>query len=778
MYWTVFKLVPSLDRTVALQGLEDEVIITWDEYQVPHISAEYEVDVYMVTGYLHARDRLWQMTTKQYKLEGLHSREIDVDLLELDIFYRTMPFKDLAKQAYRELPERQKKLLDAYASGVNQFILNNKRNLPIEFTLSNANPIEWKPWHTLGVQLLWAWEHQQSYWTKAALVPLHEMRNNTVTQALTGLDVPHIALFGNEAPLIDSTLYIQLRDEFKIFSRGIYPSRTHPASSGFALSGRDADPESALFVSHETPYPPPYQGYEMVIDVGENRRSGVTIPGFPIMIFGQNEALAWAIQPIRVDDGDFITGRIFDSPIETPVNWQTDPMVEEHLTTDFSLSHDIIPLKNGEEFHLVTKRVLGKPVVAVSEDENQYLAFDWAGFTVPTDFGAYLDISAARNISELQEANSRILVPAIQLLFADSDGNSGVLPGGLTLSRTHPLKVRNHQDTGDRTRVERWFPSVTHSDGEAVFFQESPPGNLPPDRYVSLYLSPWERSGRIREVLEHTSGNELASVLPNQLSTDTRSTLAPMLTPVITEVLNEAGPDSLIEMALPYFINWDYDFRSNETAATLFELLMVKLAQNLYEEYLDDTEIEMIFTSPQIPLSAVTRLLLHPEYRPENLPISQHQWIIQSMHETVNHLIEHFGDEPHDWQWGSTSLGSLGSVLYKPTVQKHISARLASHNLFTIAPFSTFGSSHSIRASHFNFNRPFSITGGTSMYRMMFPSPEGKYLSVLNTGQSGNIFSNHYRDQFQLWKEGKYRTGYFDPDTDERTSRHIQRFVP
>jgi len=53
--------LPGLSETIRIAGLERDVEIVHDRNAIPHIQAAFADDAYMALGYLHARDRLFQM---------------------------------------------------------------------------------------------------------------------------------------------------------------------------------------------------------------------------------------------------------------------------------------------------------------------------------------------------------------------------------------------------------------------------------------------------------------------------------------------------------------------------------------------------------------------------------------------------------------------------------------------------------------------------------------------------------------------------------------------
>ena len=55
------RAIPDYNADVVLSGITGSVEVYRDEFGIPHVYAENELDLYRVTGYLQAQDRLWQM---------------------------------------------------------------------------------------------------------------------------------------------------------------------------------------------------------------------------------------------------------------------------------------------------------------------------------------------------------------------------------------------------------------------------------------------------------------------------------------------------------------------------------------------------------------------------------------------------------------------------------------------------------------------------------------------------------------------------------------------
>lgn len=778
VYVTVFNVVPSKSGTVYLDGLSGDLSIYWDEYQVPHIHGNNETDIYMVMGYLHARDRLWQMTKQQYKLEGLHSREIDAELIDLDRFYVTLGFGSIAKQTFAELDYQERIILEAYASGINQYAEKYKRKLPVDFSLSGAAPIKWEPWHTIGIQLLWAWEHQHSFWTKPAFGRIHSLNIPSLGGVLSGMDVAHSDLFGTGNPVISDGCYEAIIKDFWAFTRMTRPAQTRSAGTGMIISQMMQEPLRALLTTREAPLSLPDEGYEMVIHSGGMTRAGITIPGFPVFITGQNNHMAWSLQPLPVDDGDFSAGMLFKESIPEPVYWDTDAALDAKLSEEIQLARHVLTLKNGGENIIVRKTSQGRPIVSVSETENCYLAFDWVGFRQPSDIGAYLRLSSVGNVEEFLHVTESIRLPAVQALFSTVHGSYGRTASGYSFLNNHPLKIRSQQDKSEVTDLGKHIKTDVYEGNIPVFFLEQPISERGNMGVRSMFSPPWNRSERFIELLDNVSNDDIPEKLINEWHNDTYSGFAASLVPIITDILSPSAEDSVIKNILPYLENWNYEFHSNETAATVFQLFLFTSAEYLYAAWLDDTERSLLFTAPQIALNAVSTMLRNPEKWPVSHPMTYEDWVSSSMKTTLEKLDSLIGKQPYDWQWGQVLQADFTPPLFESALHKNRSARMAAEHVYPPGFFSIAGSGHTIKSAHHAITSPFVVSGATTSRHVIIQQPAHLTYSVLSTGQSGNVFSEHFDDQFMLWKQGRLKPGKqpftFNPDNFSK----IQQYKP
>ncbi len=148
-------------QTVNLPGLTAQATVLVDQWGIPHIYASTVEDAYMALGYLHAKDRLFQMVIQNYLAEGRICELVGAYAASSDRFYRTI---GLARAAQRTLdwyvansanPDIASglKVIDAECAGVNAFIKSmTSVTTPLEFKILGFTP---QPWTRLDV-FVWA----------------------------------------------------------------------------------------------------------------------------------------------------------------------------------------------------------------------------------------------------------------------------------------------------------------------------------------------------------------------------------------------------------------------------------------------------------------------------------------------------------------------------------------------------------------------------------------------------------------------------------------------
>ncbi|MHC9543339.1 MAG: penicillin acylase family protein [Vulcanimicrobiota bacterium] len=136
----------------------ENVKIVRDEYGVPHVYATTDDALFFGQGYAMAEDRLFQLEMCRLAASGRLSSVLGEKYLEYDQVQRRDIYNDLEIQKmYLTLPEEQKKVYNAFAAGINQYIKDAKeqpdRKLSIEFHKAKMEPVKWKGEDVIRVYL-------------------------------------------------------------------------------------------------------------------------------------------------------------------------------------------------------------------------------------------------------------------------------------------------------------------------------------------------------------------------------------------------------------------------------------------------------------------------------------------------------------------------------------------------------------------------------------------------------------------------------------------------
>ena len=122
------RALARIDGDVKVQGLESDVRIVRDTWGVPHIYANSDDDLFFAQGYVMAQDRLWQMEMWRRTAEGRAGRVLGPQAVGRDRMARLLKYRGpFDAEELRAITRDAKRLMTAFAAGVNAFIASTRR---------------------------------------------------------------------------------------------------------------------------------------------------------------------------------------------------------------------------------------------------------------------------------------------------------------------------------------------------------------------------------------------------------------------------------------------------------------------------------------------------------------------------------------------------------------------------------------------------------------------------------------------------------------------------
>ena len=160
LYYVTSRSLPDYSASYRLSGVDQPMEIVRDTASVPHIFAKTDEDAFFGLGFVHAQDRLWQMTILRRTAQGRLSELFGARTVRTDEFIRRLDLYGLAQASFEEQDDPTKRALEAYSRGVNAWIetVNAQalgRGAP-EFFLFPPEIAHWQPADSLAILKLMA----------------------------------------------------------------------------------------------------------------------------------------------------------------------------------------------------------------------------------------------------------------------------------------------------------------------------------------------------------------------------------------------------------------------------------------------------------------------------------------------------------------------------------------------------------------------------------------------------------------------------------------------
>lgn len=763
-YWTFWTPLPNYESSSEHIALTNTVDIFWDDFGVPHIYSTNESDLYYAMGYVHAQDRLWQMTLSQLAMEGRFAEFFGENLVPLDQYQRTLGFWYTAKKIEQQLSDKEKIILEAYSKGVNTFIQTHSDRLPVEFALTEMPPISWTITHSIGLTRLMAWDLNMSWWSELMYQDLSQKLPpddlNAIMVAWSD-DLP-TTLSNQESQSLLGLLDLewQRRNLMEVGGSAV-------GSNAWVIDGSKTttgypilagDPHLGLDM--------PGKWYEVHAHLNGRNVSGVSLAGLPGIVLGQNDDLAWSFTNIMADDTDFYLEIV--NPKDRGQYRRDTPEGLAYLP--FDVRRERIKIKDAsDQFFDIRSTVHGPVISDIYPTDaivnNQVISMRWTGHEISHEIKSMYGINWSANIKSFQNALKDYGTPGQNIMYADNSGNIAMFSAAkLPIRKHNPLHLRPGWDKD--YDWQSWIP-----------FEELPSiinpkkgwiananNKITTDAYPHYIASFWEPPSRILRIEELITADSLFSMdKVAEHQTDVFSHFASSLTPTIVNYI-ESQQEYDFSIVLSYLKNWDYNYTKNSTAASIFDVFFLRFTENTLLDEFGDDSFRHFIRHELIPVRVMPYLIETKSGLFDNLLTNEVETIedilLKSMQETIYYLSDLYGSEPFEWRWEQLHTIRFSPPLFKEASQDSSAPKalkLVVDNILSHGPFQVPGHGMSINNGQYKWDNPFEMVLGASVRRIVNLADLRFSQSILPTGQSGNPFSSHFGDQTSLWLEGRYK---------------------
>ncbi len=794
VYFLVARSLPDYSATRTLPGVGTEVEIVRNNNNIPHIFAGRDEDVFFALGYVHAQDRLWQMTMMRRTVQGRLSELFGRRTLKLDELMRRLDLYSLAEQAVAVQDAYTQRALASYAAGVNAWlaIVNEEalgRGAP-EFFLFSNKLAPWRPADSIAILKLMG-------------VQLSGQLANEVLRAQVSLlldparvadilpDAPGsgVAALPRYAELLDTPpagldRYAAIRPDplspFRAFDMA-------GASNAWAAApSRSAAGGTLLANDPHLGFTAPTIWYLARLELEAGGIIGGTIPGMPLVLVGRSDDFGWGLTTAYMDDQDLFIEKLNpDNPGEvlTPEGFRpmrTRPSIlrikdEPPVTLTLQWT-DNGPVLPGSHYN-----------IAAITPPGHVAALSWTLLTAEDrSMSAALKLMRARSVSEGLAAGVNFVAPAQNVTMADRDTIALKVFGAM------PRRDPAHQSKG-RLPSPGWLaqnrwqglenyaanPEFVAPSGGLIGNTNNKLLERPFPLHMSYYWGDTQRVQRMEKLLSAREVHTRESFIEAQL--DTVSVSARTLLPLVGANLwytgpaaPEGTPERRRQQALEMLAAWNGEMNEHLPEPLLYAAWMRALQKRLIRDELGPLAGEFDRLEP---------LFIERVYRDVD---GASAWcdVVQSARvETCDDIASLALDDALLWI-GENYGGALESLRWGDV---HEAAH--DHPVLGNVPFlkwfvnirqSTSGGDNTLLRGRTSGEEPdpfLNVHGAGYRGVYDFADPDSS-LFITATGQSGHFLSRFYDNLGALWRRGEYVPMSLDPELARAAAVGVTRLLP
>ncbi len=767
IYLVSAQTSPSGKRVI--KSLSDNVAITFDESDIPHIQAKSSSDALFALGYLHASERSWQMEVNRRLASGRLSEILGKETLAIDRFIRTLGIKHTAEKQFDRYPIATKRLLQSYADGVNAGNAHLGWALPLEYFLTGSQPGHWSPSDSVAWMLMMALDLGGN-WHK-------ELQRLELSQFLTTQQIWEVMPAYTPGAPVSNVDFAKIYRDINVFNPNSVvrdqKSKPLPAteltakelpggkdsigSNNWALNGKLTSSGKPLLANDpHLGLSAPAIWYMAHLEAPGLNVIGASLPGIPGVVLGRTDKFAWSFTNTGPDVQDLYIEQL-DPKNPVVYRGPDGPL-------PFTVRQEIIDIKGEVSQRFLVKETQHGPVISESYarakriiDTNRYaLALRWTALDVENQSVAgLLDMNHAKDLDAFKKALRKNYAPMQNVVMADVDGNISYQAAGVAPKRTL------HQGLYGVAPALGWEKQYDWTG--YVPFEQLPNSNNPDANWIATanqkilasndpnpLTGDWElptRYDRIAELITGKSNHDIASM--KSMQADTLSLGA---TPLLELFKSTQSKHPLAQQTSELIKNFDGDMRVNSSSALIFNAWVDQLTRKLF------SRLSYSFTENYGARSFRQALILqlqNPDSPWCNDPKTEQ---IEScadasnaaLDQALEQLSAQLGSNPINWTWGNA----------------HIA--VSEHRPFSKVPFlgSLFNLRQPFPGDSFTINvgrlellkadNPFETKQAPSLRALYDLSDLEQSLFIYQTGQSGWVQSKLYRNMGTLWAQNEY----------------------
>ncbi|WP_435358307.1 penicillin acylase family protein [Haloarchaeobius sp. DFWS5] len=724
--------------------------VSYDDDGVPHVEADSEEAAYYAVGYCHGTDRYFQMDLYRRLMAGELSAVVGDVALDSDVFHRQLDFRSAAEATWERVQGTETgHVVEAYVEGVNR--AREREETPIEYRLLDFEPREWTPVGSLLVEKQISWGLTGTFRTLRKALARDKLGGAAAEQLYPRImdhDVP-IIRDGSPESSVDAA-DATVPDSEMVSWLAEFDTRPGIGSNSWVVSGEQTASGTPIVANdpHLQLTVPPVWYEQHVVGPDPVDVRGVTFPGVPFVIIGQNHGGAWGFTNTGADVIDFYS---YEKSGDGGYRYGDE-------TRQFDSRTETIEVADGEDREITVKQSVHGSVLTQFPDGDGFRVADeigvaWTGLSGTRTVEAVHMLNRSGGMDEAKEALKLFDEPTQNFVYADEAGNTLYwVTGKIPIRTTEGVEVMGTRIFDGSAKEGEWGDGYTPF-GESswdgfVPFDEKPHVENPdylatanqrltndPEHYLSEGYAPPFRGARIYDRLDARAESD-ESMDPSfckRVQLDVVDPRVDLFRPVLADAAASADTDGLTvgdDGRNPFELlrSWAVGMQPDQLAPLVFDRWLRAYRETVFRSRFDEAGLPEDFSLPN-------------------------DWVLGTLPEDGDWFAETDGDrtalatdamreavtEIDDEGW--RDYGDWNRVRFTHPFDQ---------DFLNYPNLRTAGSPGTVRNFH--------SEASTGASWRMVATFDGESQAILPGGNSGAYFSDHYDDQLKRWANGDYKS--------------------
>ncbi|MDL2356197.1 MAG: penicillin acylase family protein [Pseudomonadota bacterium] len=773
---------PTPTQTIKVAGLQQGAEILVDRWGVPHIYAQSRDDAFFAQGFNAARDRLFQIDLWRRRGLGELAAVFGPAYVAQDKATRLFLYRGDMQKEWQAYGKDAQRISERFVAGINAYIdylAQTPAALPFEFRQMGYAPARWKAEDVVRIRSHGLTRNLTQEVARAGVACRVGLAADQVRSSFqpawqtalpAGLDpclpdglLDVFKLATENVAFGSAQKSAALTPPERLASAELDLARMEGSNNWVVAPSKSATGRPIMANDPHRAYSAPSLRYIAHLNAPGMDVIGAGEPALPGISIGHNGTIAFGLTIFSIDQEDLY---VYALNPANPLQYKYRGQWE-----NFKVLKETIAVKGGAPASVELVFSRHGPVIFTEAAKQRAFAVrsGWLEAGMAPYFGS-IDYMQAKNFDQFKRAMLHWGAPTENQVYADTSGNIGWVPGGLTPIRPNwdgllPVPGDGRYEWAGFLSGDKLPSSLNPKQG---WFASANEMNLPDGYPMAKYKLGFEwpndaRRARIGEVL---GGKAKVSIEDSmQLQNDLLSIPARRMIALLAPL---RSTDPTTRAALDFLRGWDAVESAQSPQAALFEVWWSRHLNRAYVRAVLAPDAAAAVNAADV--GPMMDALERPAARfGRHAKDKRDELLMSSLRAAYAELEKAGGPNPRAWHWGNLHYSYYAHPM--STIGDALRSKL------NVGPFPAQGGANTVNQSSYRPTDFLKVNGPS--FRVVVDVGNWDNSRAMNTpGQSGDPDSAHYRDLAAPWGKGDYFPLLYSRKLIEAATERVIRLQP